>query len=232
MTIYGVSINYFSISLTKTPLWRRRHYKKHLCLIWTVVSDVLFIRKICCITIIKRERLNGTPTEGREIWQLQLIVSRNRLWIWSQKSILLENDQPFISDNSSFNTNKIILQEGDIIINDTGEICEIFNNYYTSVASNIDFDDTIPTDFDTDDGFSAFINKYCRHPSIVEIRENALDKALFDFESITHRDVEKIINGFDSKKAHGYDKMPMKLLQKSANYIAPDIAKWINNSFS
>ena len=127
---------------------------------------------------------------------------------------------------------KIILQEGDTIINDTGEICEIFNNYFTSVASNIGFGDTIPTDFDTDDGFSAIINKYCRHPSIVKIKENTLDKALFDFESITSRDVEKIINGFDSKKTHGYDKMPMKLLQKCAKYIAPDIAKLINNSIS
>ena len=72
----------------------------------------------------------------------------------------------------------------------------------------------------------------CRHPSIVKIKENTLDKALFDFESITSWDVEKIINGFDSKKAHGYDKMPMKLLQKCAQHIAPDIAKLINNSFS
>ena len=61
---------------------------------------------------------------------------------------------------------------------DTGEI---FNNYFTSVTSNIGFDDTIPTDCDTDDGFSAIINKYCQHPSIVEITENTLDKALFDF---------------------------------------------------
>ena len=55
----------------------------------------------------------------------------------------------FILDNSSFNTNNIILQEGDTIINDTGEI---LNDYFTSVASNIDFGDTIPTDFDTGDG--------------------------------------------------------------------------------
>ena len=76
--------------------------------------------------------------------------------------------KPFISNNSSFNTNQTILQEGDTIINDTGEI---FNNYFTSVGSNIGFDDTIPTDFDTDDGFSAIINKWCQHPSIVEIKE-------------------------------------------------------------
>ena len=33
-----------------------------------------------------------------------------------------------------------------------------------------------------------------------------------------------------SRKAQGYDMMPMKFLQKSAPYIAPDIAKLVNNS--
>ena len=41
--------------------------------------------------------------------------------------------------------------------------------------------------------------------------------------------LKKIINGFDSKRAHGYDEMPRKFLQKCAKYIAPDIAKLINN---
>ena len=41
----------------------------------------------------------------------------------------------------------------------------------------------------------------------------------------------KIINCFDCKKAPGNDKMPMKVLQKCAKYIAPDIAKLINDSF-
>ena len=42
----------------------------------------------------------------------------------------------------------------------------------------------------------------------------------------------KIINDFDGKKAQGYDRMPMKLLQKSAAYIASDIAKMINDSMT
>ena len=58
-----------------------------------------------------------------------------------------------MSEYFSFNTNKITLQEGDTVVNDTGEICKIFNNNLTSVASNIGFDNTIPTDYDADDGF-------------------------------------------------------------------------------
>ena len=42
----------------------------------------------------------------------------------------------------------------------------------------------------------------------------------------------KIKNDFDSKKAQGYDSMPMKMLQKSARYIAPDIVNMINDSMS
>ena len=55
---------------------------------------------------------------------------------------------------------------------------------------------------------------------------------MFHFQSINHFDVVKIINDFDSKKAQGYDRMPMKMLQKSAKYIAPAIANMINDSMS
>ena len=55
---------------------------------------------------------------------------------------------------------------------------------------------------------------------------------MFQFQCINHSDVVKIINDFDGKKAEGYDRMPMKLLQKSAAYIASDIAKMINDSMT
>ena len=55
---------------------------------------------------------------------------------------------------------------------------------------------------------------------------------MFHFQCIKHSDVIKIINYFDSKKAQGYDRMPMKMLQKSAKYIASAIAKIINDYMS
>ena len=42
----------------------------------------------------------------------------------------------------------------------------------------------------------------------------------------------EVIHDFDGKKTQGYDRMPMKLLQKSAAYIASDIAKMINDSMT
>ena len=138
--------------------------------------------------------------------------------------------KPFMSDKSGSLDNKIILQEDDKVISDTQEKCEIFNTYFTSVANNIGFDDSIPPDFDTEDGFSNMITKHYRHYSIVKIRENISCNSVFDFQCVSASDIIKVIKGFDSKKAQGYDMVPMKLLQKSASHIAPDIAKMVNNS--
>ena len=53
---------------------------------------------------------------------------------------------------------------------------------------------------------------------------------MLDFKCVNAHNISKIINSFDGKKAHGYDMMPMELLQKSAQHIAPDIARFINIS--
>ena len=139
--------------------------------------------------------------------------------------------KPFLSDKSASFRNKIILQEGDKIINDTHEIYEIFNTYFTTVANNIGFDDSIPPDFYTH-GFSAMIYKHCQHPNIVNIRENISNDLVFDFQCVNANDISNIIKSFDGKKAHAYDMVPINLLQKSAQHIAPDIARLINNSVS
>ena len=152
------------------------------------------------------------------------------MW-WSPKNqSFWRTIKPFMSDKSACFGNKIILQEGDKIINDTHEICEICNTYFTSVANDIGFDDSIPPDFYTPHWFSAMINKHRQHPSIVKIRENISNDLVFDFQCVNAHDISKIIKSFDGKKAHGYDMVPMKLLQKSAQHIAPDIARLINNS--
>ena len=72
--------------------------------------------------------------------------------------------------------------------------------------------------------------QHCNHPSIVKIRENISNGLVFNFQCVNAHDISKIIKSFDGKKAHGYDMVPMKLLQKSAQYIASDISRVINNS--
>ena len=52
---------------------------------------------------------------------------------------------------------------------------------------------------------------------------------MFNFQCVNVHDISKIIKSFDGRKVHGYDMVPMKLLQKSAPYIAPDISRLMNN---
>ena len=138
--------------------------------------------------------------------------------------------KPFMFDKSLTHGKQVILQVGDKIITDTYEICEKFNTYFTSVANNIGFDDSIPPDFYTEDRFPGMINKHCLHPSIVKIKKNISSDLMFSFQCINGLDIAEIIKCFDGTKAQVYDMMPMKLLQKCAPYIAPEISKLVNNS--
>ena len=44
-------------------------------------------------------------------------------------------------------------------------LCNIFNDYFSNVAKEIGFDDEIPDDFQTTDGFAKIIDKHSSHPS-------------------------------------------------------------------
>ena len=118
-----------------------------------------------------------------------------------KKQTFWKTIKPFITDKNAFHNNKIILQEGDQIITDTQKICEIFNAFFTSVANDIGFDDTIPPDYYTAEGFSSIIQRHRNHPSFIKIKENNPHNNMFQFQCINHSDVVKIINDFDGKKA-------------------------------
>ena len=116
-----------------------------------------------------RKRRNLTTTINK---QSKLTYFRERCDGGPNIQSFWKTIKPFMSDKSASHGNQIILEERDKIISDTDEICEIFNSYFTSVANNIGFEDNIPPDFCTDDGFSAMINKHDLHSSIVKIEEN------------------------------------------------------------
>ena len=85
---------------------------------------------------------------------------------WSQKIGHFGRQlcQTFLSDISVPYGNNIIPQEGDKIKSDTNEICETFNTYFISVASNNHFDDSIPPDFYMEDVIFSFGTKALSTP--------------------------------------------------------------------
>ena len=125
---------------------------------------------------------------------------------------------------------KIILRESDKIVTDERIICNIFDDYFSNVAKEIWFDDEIPDDFQTTDGFAKFIDKHSSHSSIVKIKEHSSTERSLVFRDINGSEVEKMIKTMDPTKAQGFDNVPSKLLRLGASGIAHHISSLINHS--
>ena len=70
------------------------------------------------------------------------------------------------------------------------------------------------------------------HPCKVDHTPGENNHNLFEFQSITQGDVNRIIKNLPSNKAPGCDKVNAKILKHSLPVIVPIVASLINNSFS
>ena len=74
------------------------------------------------------------------------------------------------------------------------------------------------------------VNQCKDHPSIVNIRKNALNNthlgiSSFSTEEVTPVKVNLIIKSLDENKAAGTDKMPMKLIILVSGFLSKPISK-------
>ena len=136
--------------------------------------------------------------------------------------------KPFLTSKQPSNNN-IILKEDDEIITDEREICDIFNDFFSHVAMDIGFKDDIPDDFQTADGFARIIDKHSNHPSVIKIRENIHTQHYFYFTAVNDKDIEKLMQRMDPKKAQGYDNIPSKLLRLGASGISSHVSQLVNH---
>ena len=115
-----------------------------------------------------------------------------------------------MSDKLYKNGNSIILNEKDTIGNDPAHVAEIFNDFFTTVASGIGFDDIIISAADA-------IHKHKEHPNVEKIRRE-FDEIIgeFDFRPVTVDLVMQNIKNINPKKATGYDNIPGKMIKKKS----------------
>ena len=136
-----------------------------------------------------------------------------------------------MSTKGGLRNSKIILKNGHSIVSDDKEVFKLFNEYFSSVASNIGFSDDIPDDYNIDHGFQCILKKYENHPSICKIQNNVNAEDEFDFCPVTISHVQKIIENMDPKKAQGCDNIPTKLLQIGSRPLAQTLTGHINCAF-
>ena len=133
---------------------------------------------------------------------------------------------PFLTSTRKKSDSVISLREGDTIINDPAEVADIFNSYYTKIASDIGFDDTI-------ESVEKCVDKYKNHPSVLKILEHHGDLGgRFSFHTVDSSSVCMYLKQFNPKKATGFDNIPGRILKLAHNELAYPLTYVINSSIN
>jgi hypothetical protein len=113
--------------------------------------------------------------------------------------------KPFISNKSHSDNHIIILKEGDNIISNPNEVCQIFNDYYANVAMAIGFVERFVYNDSNIESLQQIFTKYKDHPSVMCIKNNVGIGCVFCFKYVNESDVLKALKELDVKKACGYE---------------------------
>jgi hypothetical protein len=103
--------------------------------------------------------------------------------------------KPLISDKCKASQENVILSEGDVIINEPFHACNVFNEFYNTVAADIGQSaaDILQCENNEDfDGYiSDVIKRYNTHPSVNYIRDNSSRLDSFCFSKVSVGDICK-----------------------------------------
>jgi hypothetical protein len=155
------------------------------------------------VTIIKREEIKKyfeekckENTKNKDFW----------------KTI-----KPIFSKSKTKNDN-IPLREESRIITDCKEVCEIFNNFFCEIGADIG----VPEN--NQKSMEEIIDGYSNHPSLNVITNKInISQCNVELSEVSEGDVRKIIKKLSSKKASGYDEIPVKFIKKTSTHLVKPI---------
>ena len=129
--------------------------------------------------------------------------------------------KPFFSDKGATSDKYTLIENEEIIDNDQ-KISTIFNDFFSTVVSNLNIpqyeDPSISLD-GINDPLEMIREKYKNHPSILAIREKQFDTS-FSFEFITKEDIEKEILALQDGKACQQTDIPTKILKMNVDVFS------------
>ena len=124
-------------------------------------------------------------------------------------------------------SDSIPLYENGKIITDDQEVCNLFNDFFRNIGSDIGFPE------DNQRTLNEILDQYKNHESVRLIKEsikrNATDQS-FMFKFVSEHEVRKVIKGLSSKKAAGYDELPAQFIKKIAFKLVKPLTWLINQS--
>ena len=165
-----------------------------------------------CNRLYKRERRNHYNKLN-----VKDITDNNKFWAVMQ---------PLFSDKGGIK-DRIALVENNEIISESGQVAEIFNDYFQVSGSmkslgitenKLLLNPVAEKDLDVD----RCIIKFESHPSIIIIRRHVEVEAMFDFTLITAEDIDEQIGLLDIKKNGGC--IPTKMLIECRDIVCKPLA--------
>ena len=133
--------------------------------------------------------------------------------------------KPFMSDKNPSQNGCITLFENGKIVNDTQEVCNMFNSHFASCANSIGCSDPLKDD----ECINTISETFENHPSIQSIDNRKLD-AHFHFTEVDIDHVAELISKTSVKKSTGSDKISPRLVKLSSSHISQPLTNLINMS--
>jgi hypothetical protein len=136
--------------------------------------------------------------------------------------------KPFFNNKCTTTNDEIILRVDDELVTKPNDVCEAFNEFFSSAANDIGFDDAILLDNAGNICFDNIVEKHSEHPSVVAIKSKISVVNQFKFLHTTEEIVKKAMESLDVKKSMGYDKIPAKIVKICAELLCPVITHLLN----
>ena len=146
--------------------------------------------------------------------------------------------KPFLTNKGCLENNDIILLDGEEMITNDRILAKRFNEHYINIVERSSGFKPSNMSNSVESRNNYFLrsiaNQRKDHPSIVNIRQNALnnthmDTSFFSTDEVTPDKVNSIIKSLDANKATGTDKIPMKLIILASDFLSKPISKTWNN---
>ena len=149
--------------------------------------------------------------------------------------------KPFLTNKGCIENNDIILLNGEVMITNDKIAAKRFNEHYINIVERTSGFKPSKMSYSVKSRNNNFLrsiaNQYKDHPSIVNIKQSALNNthmntSSFSTDEVTPDKVNSIIKSLDANKAPGTDKIPMKLITLASDFLSKPILKALNNFIS
>ena len=147
--------------------------------------------------------------------------------------------KPFLTNKGFLENNDITLIEGNNIITSERELVKTFNEHYIKIdKKSSGIKPKHISQCDKNQNIHKIIREivkfYQNHPSILQIKNICSTsfhvKEKFCFQFVNEIEINKLIQGLNSKKATGIDTIPPKLMKVAVDFLTSPLTKSINSN--